>query len=573
MSSLSTLRHSASHILAQAVLKLFPDAKLGIGPAIEEGFYYDFDLNKPLTESDLASLEAIMKMIINEKQSFKHYNLSREDSEKLLKEKHQPYKLEIIRDLNLQEYSFYENGPFVDLCKGPHVETTDAVPAIKLLRVSGAYWKGSEKNKMLQRIYGTAFPTQEALDQYLFQLEEAKKRDHRVLGKELGLFSIEDTLGGGLILWHPKGAMVRYQLEQLWREEHLKNGYQLVFSPHVGRSSLWETSGHLDFYQENMFASMSVEDQDYYLKPMNCPFHILIYQQGIHSYKELPIRYAELGTVYRYERSGVLHGLMRVRGFTQDDAHIICTKEQIQKEILNVLQFCQKILSLFGFSKITTYLSTRPKGKSVGQSKDWEMAESALQKAIDSLNIPYELDEGGGAFYGPKIDIKIQDAIGRQWQCSTIQFDFNLPERFNMTYVNSEGKKERPLMLHRALLGSIERFFGILLEHYAGKFPLWLAPIQVKLLTVTELQSDYAQVIQKQLEEHGIRVSLDSSSEKIGYKIRQGITEKIPYLIVLGKREVEQNNICVRSREEGDLGTQPLDTFLSRLLSEIKEKK
>lgn len=573
MSSLSTLRHSASHILAQAVLKLFPDAKLGIGPAIEEGFYYDFDLNKPLTESDLASLEAIMKMIINEKQSFKHYNLSREDSEKLLKEKQQPYKLEIIRDLNLQEYSFYENGPFVDLCKGPHVETTDAVPAIKLLRVSGAYWKGSEKNKMLQRIYGTAFPTQEALDQYLFQLEEAKKRDHRVLGKELGLFSIEDTLGGGLILWHPKGAMVRYQLEQLWREEHLKNGYQLVFSPHVGRSSLWETSGHLDFYQENMFASMSVEDQDYYLKPMNCPFHILIYQQGIHSYKELPIRYAELGTVYRYERSGVLHGLMRVRGFTQDDAHIICTKEQIQKEILNVLQFCQKILSLFGFSKITTYLSTRPKGKSVGQSKDWEMAESALQKAIDSLNIPYELDEGGGAFYGPKIDIKIQDAIGRQWQCSTIQFDFNLPERFNMTYVNSEGKKERPLMLHRALLGSIERFFGILLEHYAGKFPLWLAPIQVKLLTVTELQSDYAQVIQKQLEEHGIRVSLDSSSEKIGYKIRQGITEKIPYLIVLGKREVEQNNICVRSREEGDLGTQPLDTFLSRLLSEIKEKK
>ena len=573
MSSLSTLRHSASHILAQAVLKLFPDAKLGIGPAIEEGFYYDFDLNKPLTESDLASLEAIMKMIINEKQSFKHYNLSREDSEKLLKEKQQPYKLEIIRDLNLQEYSFYENGPFVDLCKGPHVETTDAVPAIKLLRVSGAYWKGSEKNKMLQRIYGTAFPTQEALDQYLFQLEEAKKRDHRVLGKELGLFSIEDTLGGGLILWHPKGAMVRYQLEQLWREEHLKNGYQLVFSPHVGRSSLWETSGHLDFYQENMFASMSVEDQDYYLKPMNCPFHILIYQQGIHSYKELPIRYAELGTVYRYERSGVLLGLMRVRGFTQDDAHIICTKEQIQKEILNVLQFCQKILSLFGFSKITTYLSTRPKGKSVGQSKDWEMAESALQKAIDSLNIPYELDEGGGAFYGPKIDIKIQDAIGRQWQCSTIQFDFNLPERFNMTYVNSEGKKERPLMLHRALLGSIERFFGILLEHYAGKFPLWLAPIQVKLLTVTELQSDYAQVIQKQLEEHGIRVSLDSSSEKIGYKIRQGITEKIPYLIVLGKREVEQNNICVRSREEGDLGTQPLDTFLSRLLSEIKEKK
>jgi threonyl-tRNA synthetase len=478
----------------------------------------------------------------------------------------QPYKQELIQDLNLPEYSFYTNGPFVDLCRGPHVQTTDQIGVVKLLKVSGAYWRGSEKNPMLQRIYGTAFHTQAELDHYLAVLEEAQKRDHRVLGKALDLFSIQEEIGGGLILWHPKGARVRHLIEEYWRNAHFEAGYDLLYSPHVGLSDLWKTSGHLDFYSENMYASIQVEDRDYYLKPMNCPFHILAYQNASKSYRQLPVRYAELGTVYRYERSGVLHGLMRVRGFTQDDAHIICTPDQVHTEILSVMNLCLEMLKKFGFDTLKVYLSTRPKEKYVGDLTQWAKAESALKEAIETLGLPFDVDEGGGAFYGPKIDIKIQDAIGREWQCSTIQFDFNLPERFDMTYIGADGQRHRPYMIHRALLGSIERFFGILVEHYAGKFPFWLAPVQVKILTVADAVSDYATAIEAQLKAAGIRVQIDSSQEKIGHKIREAIQEKVPYCMVIGKREMQENKVSVRTIQE-DLGSQSIDEFLNRVLT------
>ena len=436
---LSTIRHSAAHVLAQAVQVFFKDAKLAIGPAIDTGFYYDFELSSPITDQDLVKIEKEMQRIINEGQPFKQYNMSRKDAIELFHELSQDYKLELIDDLNVNEVSIYENGPFTDLCRGPHVEKTSQIGAIKLLKVSGAYWRGNEKNKMLQRIYGTAFSNQKELRQYLFQLEEAKKRDHRKIGKELQLFSLQEDIGGGLVLWHPKGAAIRDVIETLWRNEHRKHGYDMVFTPHVGRDDLWKTSGHLDFYQENMFAEMPIDDTPYYMKPMNCPFHIAIYQQQQVSYRDLPIRYAELGTVYRYERSGVLHGLMRVRGFTQDDAHIFCTEEQVQNEVLTALDFSLDMLAKFGFNDYTIFLSTRPKEKYVGDIQHWDTAEMALKKALEIKGIPFDIDDGGGAFYGPKIDIKIKDSIGRQWQCSTFQFDFNLPQKFKMYYINSQG--------------------------------------------------------------------------------------------------------------------------------------
>ncbi|NBV42412.1 threonine--tRNA ligase, partial [bacterium] len=451
--TLFEIRHSASHVLAQAVLAMFPSAKLGIGPAIDEGFYYDFDLPRALTPDDLTELETRMKAIVAENQAFRRFDLARSEAESRLAGADQNYKLEIIRDLDLPDYSFYENGPFVDLCRGPHVSHTGEIGAVKLLRVSGAYWRGSEKNKMLQRIYGTAFATQEELDAYLHRLEEAQKRDHRMLGKALDLFSVQDEIGPGLILWHPKGARVRSIIEDYWRQQHFRHGYELLYSPHIGRGQLWETSGHLSFYNENMFAEMKIDDNDYYVKPMNCPFHIMVFQNKHWSYRDLPIRYAELGTVYRYERSGVLHGLMRVRGFTQDDAHIVCMPDQVESEIANVLNLCFKMLSDFGFETIKVYLSTRPKEKYVGDLDQWGKSEQALRNAIIATGREFEVDEGGGAFYGPKIDVKIEDAIGREWQCSTVQFDFNLPERFDMTYVGSDGQKHRPYMIHRALLG------------------------------------------------------------------------------------------------------------------------
>ena len=568
--SLFEQRHSASHVLAQAVLSIFPQAKLGIGPAIEDGFYYDFELPRALTPLDLQKIEKRMKNIIQEKQPFKHYDLDRAQTEKKLKEADQKFKLERVDGLNLDTYSFYENGPFVDLCRGPHVEHTGQIGIVKLLKIAGAYWKGSEKNPMLQRIYGTAFSTQEELDAHLHQLEEAQKRDHRMLGKQLDLFSISEDVGPGLILWHPKGARIRHIIESYWKDMHFDSGYELLYTPHVGRGNLWETSGHLKFYKENMFASMDIDDQHYYVRPMNCPFHILVYKNNQHSYRNLPIRYAELGTVYRFERSGVLHGLMRVRGFTQDDAHIICTPEQVESEIEKVLDICLTILRKFGFTEFKIFLSTRPEEKYVGELPQWAMAEDALKKAIESQNLPYEVDQGGGAFYGPKIDIKIKDAIGREWQCSTIQFDFNLPDRFSMSYVDSDGVKKKPIMIHRALFGSIERFFGILIEHFEGAFPLWLAPIQVKLLTVTHEVKEYTDKCAAQLRAQGFRVQIDDTSEKIGYKIRLAASEKHPYLAIIGKTEAETNTLSLRQHKVGDIGSMPIEDAIQKWKDELK---
>ncbi len=565
---LDTLRHSTSHVLAQAVLKLFPTAKLGIGPSISDGFYYDFDLDTPITEEDLKKLELMMTQIIDENQSFSHFSLGKEESLKILQKSNQPYKCELIDDLQLNDYSFYENGPFVDLCKGPHIQSTKEIKAFKLLKVSGAYWKGSEKNKMLQRIYGTAFFNPKNLKIYLHQLEEAKKRDHRKIGKELNLFSIQEEIGGGLILWHPKGSIMRNIIETFWKDEHFKQGYDLIYTPHIGKSELWKTSGHLDFYEENMYDKMSIENQDYYLRPMNCPFHIMIYNSSLHSYRNLPIRYAELGTVYRFERSGVLQGLFRVRGFTQDDAHIICSKDQVNDEINRALTFSLNMLKFFGFSDFELFISTKPSEKFVGNPDQWKLAESSLQKAVEVQKLPYQIDEGGGAFYGPKIDIKIKDAIGRQWQCSTIQFDFNLPERFGMSFINSEGNKEEPFMIHRALLGSLERFFGILIEHYSGWFPTWLSPVQCIVLTINSEVLPYAQSVLASLKQLNIRADLDSSSEKIGYKIRQAITQKIPYLIIIGDKEKENNQITLRHKKD-NLGSFSLESFMQSYQQEF----
>jgi len=569
--TLEEIRHSASHVLAQALLQLFPNAKLGIGPVIDDGFYYDFDVPRPLTTEDLVDIESRMQTILAESQNFSTYTLPREDADRFFQERDQPYKLELIRDLDVPEYTFYENGPFIDLCRGPHVQNTSQIPAIKLMKISGAYWRGDEKRPMLQRIYGTAFHSQSELDAHLIRLEEALKRDHRVLGKALDLFSFQDDIGPGLVLWHPKGAMIRSIIEDHWRKEHYKAGYDLLYSPHVGRATLWETSGHLSFYKENMYAEMTVDEQSYFVKPMNCPFHIKVYESQPHSYRDLPLRYAELGTVYRYERSGVLHGLMRVRGFTQDDAHIICTPDQVRSEILDVLSLCSNILDAFGFQKKHVYLSTRPKEKYVGNLDLWGSAESALEDAIKAMGWEYSVDDGGGAFYGPKIDIKIEDAIGRLWQCSTIQFDFNLPERFDMTYVGSDGQKHRPIVIHRALFGSLERFFGILIEHYEGKFPVWLAPVQIKLLNLSSETVDYTKSLATTLRQAGIRVTTDLSDEKLGYKIREATTEKIPFVGVIGKKEAADNTISIRTRGSRDSELVSANTLVDYILNAAKQ--
>lgn len=565
---LLTIRHSASHVLAQAVLALFPSAQLGIGPAIDDGFYYDFDLDRPFTEADLSVIEEKMKTIIAKGAAFERFVLPREQAIKMMQEQGQNYKVALIEDLPAgEEISFYRHDGFVDLCRGPHVANTKDIPVIKLLRVSGAYWRGSEKNKMLQRIYGTAFLNQTDLDAYLHQIEEAKRRDHRILGKQLDLFSITDEVGPGLVLWHPKGACIRELIESFWKAEHRKAGYELMYTPHMGRAQLWETSGHLSFYKENMYAPMQIENQDYIIKPMNCPFHIMYYKSRHHSYRELPVRLAELGTVYRYERSGTLHGLLRVRGFTQDDAHIICTPEQVGDEIFKTVEFSIEMLKRFGFDQFKVYLSTQPKEGCVGDPKDWASAEQALKSALEKMAISYQVDDGGGAFYGPKIDIKINDALGREWQCSTIQFDFNLPQRFDMTYINAQGQKQRPVMIHRALLGALERFFGVLIEHYAGKFPFWLAPVQIKLLTVSDACEDYAKEVQAFFREKSYRVDLDLSSEKIGYKVRQAVLEHVPVMGVIGKKEIESRTVSIRFRDGKDHGAVDWDTMLNTLVT------
>ena len=550
-------RHSSTHIMAQAVKDVFPSANLTIGPAIDDGFYYDFSFERPFTPEDLEKIEARAHEIIRENYPVHRLEMSKADAIKLFHEKGETFKVEIIEQIEDEAVSLYQQGDFIDLCRGPHVSSTGHVKAIKLLHAAGAYWRGDERNPMLQRIYGTSFPTQRELDAHLHKLEEIKRRDHRKLGKELDLFSIQDETGPGLILWHPKGSLIRLLIENFWRDQHVTHGYDLLYSPHVARLDLWKTSGHVDYYQENMFAPMTVEASEYQLKPMNCPFHLMVYKSHLRSYRELPLRYGELGTVYRYERSGVLHGLMRVRGFTQDDAHIFCRPDQIESEVRSVLDFTTFMLRRFGFTEFDLYLSTRPE-QAVGTVEKWDQATQALEAALKGSGFPYTVDPGEGVFYGPKIDLKIRDALGRAWQCSTVQIDFNNPERFGLSYVGEDGAAHRPIMIHRALLGSIERFFGILVEHYAGVFPTWLAPVQAKVLPITDKQADYASHVREQLTDAGLRVELDLRNEKIGFKIREAEKAKIPYMLVVGDRERETETVSVRKRSGTNVGTMPI---------------
>ncbi len=568
---MSVYWHSASHIMAHAVKDLFPEAKFGIGPAIGDGFYYDIEVKNPFTPEDLERIEVKMAEIIQADAPFIREELSQTAAIELFQKRGEPYKLELLQELK-DGVSIYREGNFIDLCSGPHVPSTRYIKHFKLLSASGAYWRGDEKNPMLQRIYGVAYPEKTQLEEHLNRLEEAKRRDHRKLGRELELFHITDEIGPGLILWQPKGAMMRKIIEDFWRDQHLKNGYELLFTPHIARINLWGTSGHLDFYRENMYSPMLIDEMEYQLKPMNCPFHLTIYKAHTKSYRDLPIRWAELGTVYRYERSGVLHGLMRVRGFTQDDAHIFCREDQLEDEVTRLLDFTFFMLRSFSFESFDVYLSTRPEN-SVGSLKNWELATSVLQKTLEKKQVFYQIDPGEGVFYGPKIDIKIKDVLGRAWQCSTIQVDFNLPERFDLNYKGSDGLEHRPIMVHRALLGSLERFFGVLIEHFAGAFPLWIAPIQVAVIPITDRQHEYAQKINQTLVDAGIRSKIDDRNEKIGYKIRDAETQKIPYMLVLGDKELEQSNIAVRKRGKIDLGVSTLIDFISMLTTEIINRK
>ncbi len=564
------IRHSAAHVMADAVMQLFPDAKMGIGPPTKDGFYYDFEVTDPFTPDDLIKIEKRMSEIISGNHSFDKTTISRADAEH--KFEHQPYKIELIENLESSEpISTYSHGTFEDLCQGPHVKTTSDICAFKLLTVAGAYWRGSENNPMLQRIYGTAFESTEALEEHLNKLEEAEKRDHRTLGRALDLFSTHDEIGPGLTIWNPKGATLRSIVEQYWRDLHIQHNYQPVYSPHIGRSNLWETSGHLGFYNENMYAPMEIDEQQYYLKPMNCPFHIMVYKSSLRSYRELPLKLSELGTVYRYERSGVLHGLMRVRGFTQDDAHIFCMPDQIEEEIGKVLDLTFELLEAFGFNHYTIALSTRPE-KYVGEIDMWDHATDSLRKAIESRSLKYTIDEGGGAFYGPKIDLNIQDALDRDWQCTTVQFDFNLPERFNLVFQNDSGERAQPYMIHRAILGSIERFIGILIEHYSGAFPVWLAPVQGVIIPISDRHLDYAASVQKALSTSGLRIEVDSRRDRMNAKIRDAQMQKIPYMIVVGDSEEEADSVSVRLRDGTNLGAISVSEFQNMAYQTVMER-
>ncbi|MFQ5868899.1 MAG: threonine--tRNA ligase [Candidatus Zixiibacteriota bacterium] len=564
--------HSTAHVMASAVVELYPETKVAIGPATAEGFYYDFDRPQPFTPEDLEKIEEKMRQILDGGHPFVRKEVSRQEATDYFRERGEIYKVEILSELPPEEtVSLYSHGDFVDLCRGPHLPSTDKIGAFKLLKVAGAYWRGSEKNKMLQRIYGVSFPRQEQLEEYLGRLEEAKKRDHRLLGPKLDLFSIHEAAGAGLVMWHPKGALVRNLIEEHWKREHFRGGYELVYSPHIAKIDLWKTSGHVDFYSENMYSPMDIEGTQYLIKPMNCPFHILIYKSKVRSYRELPLRWAELGTVYRYERSGVLHGLFRVRGFTQDDAHIFCRPDQVKEEIERVFNFSIKLLGDFGFDKLLCLLSTRPE-KFVGEDKSWEMATEALRETLEKSSLRYKIDEGAGVFYGPKIDLDIEDSLGRMWQLTTIQFDFNLPERFDLRYTDSDGQQKTPFMIHRALLGSLERFFGILIEHYSGALPFWLFPVQVVVISITDQQEPYAREVREQLLQAGLRAELDARSEKVGYKIREAEEQKIPYMLIIGKKEVENQNVAVRVHGKGDLGARGLEELINNL-KEVQEKK
>jgi threonyl-tRNA synthetase len=581
---LDRLRHSVAHVMAQAVMEMFPgEAKLAIGPPIEDGFYYDFDLPRALTPEDLEAIEKRMREIIAGDHAFERRELTPKEARKLFAD--QEYKLELIDGLEQggqdeygepiegeAEVSIYSHDTFVDLCRGPHVESSGKInpDAFKLLSVAGAYWRGDEHKPMLQRIYGTAWLTADDLEQHLWKLEEAQKRDHRRIGRDLDLFSISDEIGAGLILWHPMGGMVRKIAEDFCRAEHEKGGYDFVYSPHIGKAQLWERSGHLDWYEDGMYAPLDIEGQQFYLKPMNCPFHVEIYKSRTRSYRDLPLRYAEWGTVYRYERSGVLHGLLRVRGFTQDDAHLFCRPDQMPEEIDRVLQFSLNILRAFGFEDFQCYLSTRNPEKAAGTPEEWEAPTNALREAMERAEIPYRIDEGEAVFYGPKIDIKVKDALGREWQLSTIQFDFTLPERFDLVYVGEDGKDHRPYMIHRALMGSMERFMGALIEHHAGAFPLWLAPVQAMLIPIADRHHEYAHAVAERMKEKGIRVEVDERSDRMNAKIRDAQLQKVPYMLVVGDREAEADSVAVRLRSEEDLGAIPVEDLIARMLEEIE---
>lgn len=562
-------RHTSSHILAQAVKKIWPEAKLAIGPAIDNGFYYDIDMEHRITEQDLLKIQKEMKKIIQANYPIERFELPREEAIKFERESGENYKVELIEDLPDGEViSFYKQGDFVDLCAGPHMDSTGQIKAIKLTSVAGAYWRGNEKNKMLQRIYGTSFPSQAELDEYLAKIEEAKKRDHRKIGKEMDLFALYDE-GPGFPFFMPKGMILRNQLENFWREEHAKRGYEEIKTPLILNEQLWRTSGHWDHYKDNMYFT-KIDDEDYAIKPMNCPGSMLAYKRKMHSYRDLPIRLAEMGQVHRHELSGALHGLMRVRTFTQDDAHIFMLPEQVKDEILGVVNFIDDVYTLFGF-KYHVELSTRPED-SMGTDEEWNMAENALKEAIEAKGIPYLINEGDGAFYGPKLDFHLEDSLGRTWQCGTIQLDMQMPQRFDLTYVGSDNKKHRPVMIHRVIFGSIERFIGILIEHFAGKFPLWLAPVQVKVLTVAEAFTDYAQDISSKLEEAGLRVETDFRNEKIGYKLREARNQRVNYILIIGEREKESNTATVRSAKLGELGEMKIDELVKKLVAEVANK-
>ncbi|MCD6248803.1 MAG: threonine--tRNA ligase [candidate division Zixibacteria bacterium] len=563
--------HSCSHIMAQAVQELFPGTKLAIGPSIEEGWYYDFDVEKPFSPEDLGKIEKRMKEIIAENAPFRCESMNRDDAIKHYRDKSETYKVELIEDLKDETVSFYYHSRFEDLCLGPHVPSTGVVKAFKLISSSGAYWRGDEHRPMLQRIYGVAYPKKNLLDDYLKRLEEAKKRDHRVIGKQLELFHFSDEVGAGLVLWMPRGARIRQIIEDYWRQQHLDNDYDIVFTPHIAKQELWDQSGHTGFYAENMYKPIDIDGRKFQLKPMNCPFHMQMYKSRLWSYRDLPLRWAELGTVYRYERPGVLHGLMRVRGFTQDDAHHFVARDRIDEELSWTLDFCIHMLRSFGFDSYDIYLSTRPE-KAIGDDADWDKAEGALRTALKKAGLPFEVDPGEGVFYGPKIDIKIKDSIGRSWQCSTIQFDFSLPERFDLHYTDRDGERRRPYMVHRALLGSIERFFGVLIEHYAGNFPLWLAPVQVAVLPISDDLNDYCGRVVKRLKEAGLRAEIDDRSEKIGAKIRAAEIMKTPYMFVVGAREAEADSVSVRKHGTGDIGVKTIDEALASLQAEVASK-
>ncbi|MEK7467075.1 MAG: threonine--tRNA ligase [Planctomycetota bacterium] len=572
--SLDHLRHTCAHIMAQAVLRLFPNTRLAIGPPIEDGFYYDMDPEKPFAPEDIERIDAEMQKVVAANFPCERSETLRSEAIERCKKEKQDYKVEMLGEWTDEKVSFYKQGEFTDLCRGPHLASTGVVPAVKVLKATGAYWRGDEKNKMLQRLYGTAWWSKEDLDKYMFRIEEAKKRDHRKLGQELDLFSIHNEIGGGLVHWHPRGSMIRHVMEQEWYADHIKRGYLLVNTPHIASEEIYKISGHLEAYKDLMFGAMLIDERPFRVKPMNCPGHIMIYKSKLHSYRELPMRLAEFGTVYRFEKSGVLHGMLRVRGFTIDDAHIFVTPKAVEKEIIDVFNFAVEWLGKFGFKDLAIYLSTRPE-KSVGAAADWERTEAALRNALGNAGVKYQVDEGGGAFYGPKIDIKVRDSLGREWQCSTVQFDFNLPSepRFNLSFVGEDGNRQQPYMVHRALMGSVERFFGVLTEHYGGAFPVWLSPSQATVIPITDAHIPYAESVAAQLRNGGFRVDVDARNERTGHKIREATLLKTPYMLVVGEKEVAAKQVAVRERAGKDLGVMDVSRFETLLREDVAAKR